>query len=133
MILGAFYILFLGLTDLIIYSLLNKKGWFSPLFLRVFFVVFLGVIILQTGLINIPFLMKWKDFLPLLILLIVPVLVHFWFNYWVIKRINSLNIKNEKFLNFALKLFSFFFLKAFYLIAFVCQCIFILNPISSLQ
>jgi len=77
--------------------------------------------------------MKWKDFLPLLILLIVPVLLHFWFNYLVIKKINRLNIKNEKFLNFAFKLFSFFFLKAFYMIVFICQCVFMLNPISLLQ
>jgi hypothetical protein len=125
--------LFLAAFNFVIYSKLNKTGKISPNLFLFFTSIFILFVILHTELFNWDFLIPWKQFFPLLFFLSAPVLVYLWFNYFVLKRIERLNMSNEKFRSTVIKVFSFFFLKLIYVIIFIVQCIFIFNPISSVK
>jgi hypothetical protein len=133
MFIKILYIIFFALANFIIYSKLNRTGKITKIQFWLFCIVFLLFILLHIGLFNLVFLMRWKDIFPLLLLLITPLMVYFWYNYFVIKRIKRLKESNEGFLRLSIKVFSFFFLKFIYIMVFVVQCIFIFNPISSIQ
>jgi len=127
------YILFYAAVNVIIYLKLNKPQKISTKQLVIFVFISLVFVILHTSLFILPYLMSSKDFLMPLSLSIIPVLVYFWFNFLVLKRIERLNISNEAFRNIAIKIFSFFFLKLFYVMVFIMQCVFTFNPVSSIH
>jgi|ERR1051325_2501860 len=131
MLVKLIYILLFAAFNFVIYSKLNKTGKITPNLLWLFISIFIIFLILHTGLFNWSFLMDRKDFFPIVILLFGPVIVYLWFNFLVLKRIKRLNMSNEEFRNTAIKIFSFFFLKFFYVMVFIVQCAFIFNPISS--
>ena len=131
MLVKIIYVLLFAIFNFVIYSKLNKTGKITPNLLWLFISIFIIFLILHTGLFNWSFLMDRKDFFPIVILLFGPVIVYLWFNFLVLKRIKRLNMSNEEFRNTAIKIFSFFFLKFFYVMVFIVQCAFIFNPISS--
>jgi hypothetical protein len=111
------YVLFFGLANFIIYTKLNKTGKINAKLFWSFIAIFLLFVFLYIDLFYAGFLMKWKDFFPFLLLLIVPVVVYYWFTYLAIKRITRLKDQNERFFNFGIKIFSFFFLEIL-----LCNC-----------
>lgn len=127
------YILFYAAVNLIIYFKLNEPDRISKKQLMIFVFIALIFVLLHIGIIQSPLLIPAKDFFMPLSLSIIPVLVYFWFNYMVLKRIERLNISNVRFRNTAVKVFSFFFLKLFYVIVFIMQCVFTFNPVSSIH
>ena len=127
------YVLFYAAVDLVIYLKLNKPGKISRKQLLIFVFIALIFTLLNTGIIKSPWLMPNKEFFMPLSFSIVPVLVYFWFNFVVLKRIYRLNIPNEAFRNTTVKVFSFFFLNFFYIMVFVMQCVFTFNTVSSIR
>jgi len=133
MLIKIIYVLLFAAFNFVIYSKLNKTGKISSNLFWLSVSIFIIVVILHTGLFNWSFLMTGRDFFPLVIFLFVPVIVHVWFNFLVLKRIERLNMSNEKFRNTAIKIFSFFFLKFFCVMVFISQCVFVFTPISSIH
>lgn len=133
MLVKLIYVLFFAAFNFVSYSKLNKTGKISPNLFWISILIFIVLVILHTGLFNWSFLMARQDFLLIAALLFVPVIVYIWFNFLVLKRIRRLNMSNERFRNTAIKIFSFFFLKFFYVMVFIAQCGFIFTPVSSLH
>ncbi len=131
MLIKIIYIFLFAAFNFVIYSKLNKTGKINANLFWFFTLIFILFVILHTGLFNWYFLLSWKQFAPLLFFLSAPVLVYLWFNYFALKRIERLNMPNENFRNTAIKVFSFFFLKLFYVMIFIVQCVLIFNPASA--
>jgi len=133
MIIKIVYVAFFGLANLMLYIKLNKSKeigaglWWASL------LVFLLFILIHLNFFAFRALLKWDDFFPLVTLFVAPVVVYYWYTYFVIKRINALKGPSESFLRSVLKVFSFLFLKAIYLIIFIVQCVFIFEPLSTLN
>jgi|GEM_PF-2351788 hypothetical protein len=133
MLVKIIYVLLFAIFNFVIYSKLNKTGKVSSGLFWPTVSIFVLFVTLHIGMLNWSFLLPWKDFFPLVIVLFAPVLAYLWFNYLAFKRIKRLNMSNEEFRNTAIRIFSFFFLKFFYVIAFIAQCAFIFHPISSIR
>ena len=133
MVIKIVFIMFLLGANLIIYSMLNRTNWVNKKFSLTFVSLFFLFIIFDIGLMGHTAAIKWKFLLPSLLFLVVPVLTFYWLEYFIIVRIKKLAIQNEKFLNFGIKVFSFFFLKFIYLIVFTAQCTFLFLPDGSMR
>ena len=132
MLIKLIYILLFALSNFVIYSLVNKTGWVHRSFLITFTVIFILVFIFNTGLFNSQLTLPKKHFFLLTFVLAFPFLTYLWFNFLALKRIDRLKDKgvNEEFVNRATKVFSFFFLKVTFIMAFIVQCSLILNVYS---
>jgi hypothetical protein len=133
MIINLIYILFFAASNFAIYSILNKTIKINNQILIVFIGVFTLFILFHV--MNLAILMPTKNFFLLTFLLVAPIVIYFWFNYFALKRLNRLKEKgvNEKFVNFGIKVFSFFFLKFTFIMLFIFQVLFICIPIGPVR
>lgn len=127
------YFLFFAATDLLVYLVLNKRGSIKPRSLWIFGSIFLVVLLLHTRIVSWSFLLPAQQFFAATICAGAPVIVYLWFNYIVLKRIKITKEKagasRAAFFDRATRLFSFVFLKLFYLMAFFMQCVIIIEQL----
>lgn len=76
-LLKAFYILFFGCADLILYSLLHKKDWVNRNHVIIYSTIFLILAILHTGIIKLNFLMPKGGFFECCAFLLIITIMHF--------------------------------------------------------
>ncbi|RAV59068.1 hypothetical protein DIU36_07515 [Mucilaginibacter rubeus] len=127
MLLKFAYLLFAIVTDLLVYSKLHKKSWFSNTQFNLIGATLVLFILLH--LFNPSFLLPFGFVAPITIIAFAPILIHFWFNYLVIKRINRITTEqNKRFMATGLRIFSFFFLKFFFIMILIAQVSFIISP-----
>jgi hypothetical protein len=130
MLLKLLYILFFAASNFVVYSMLHKTGKVNRTSLLVSIVIFLVALFLHTGVLNGNHLMQFSNFLTLSIMLTFPLIAYFWFKLFALKRINRLKEKgvNEIFVDRASHIFSFFFLRITFFMAFIFQCSIIISP-----
>lgn len=127
MLLKFVYLLFAIMTDLLVFSKLHKKNWINNTQFNLIGATLVLFILLH--LFNLSFLLPFGFIAQITIIAFAPVLIHFWFNYLVIKRINRITTEqNKRFIATGLKIFSFFFLKFFYIMILTAQVLFIISP-----
>ncbi|RCH55958.1 hypothetical protein DJ568_04185 [Mucilaginibacter hurinus] len=127
-----FYTIFFLAIDVFIYLMLNtvrrnNKTWILGLVSAVILAFLVHV--KQWN----PNLLPLNEFLAVMFLSGLPILIYFWYKYFVLKKIGRLNISDKNFLALAQKIFSFFFLKLIYLMVFTIQCILIFESLHSLK
>ncbi len=126
MLIKIIYVLFIALADFLLYSMLNKTGKVSSTLLWVFWTLFLLVVLLHTGLFKLDFLMPFDRFVMVVQFLVELIIFHFVGKYYINKTQRSTRLSPEV-SSFSVKMASFIFLKAIYILVFIVQCIFILT------
>ena len=120
------YIIFIGIADFTLYSILNEKYKINQKWLWFICSIFIIVTVLHAGLFGLNFLMPRGNFLLIAQFLIELFIFHLVGKYYIIKIKKSSRLSKEV-ANFSIKMASFIFLKAVYIIVFIVQCIFILT------
>jgi len=126
MLIKIIYIIFIAVADFLLYSMLNKTGKVSSPLLWSFWIIFLLVVLLHTGLFKWDSLMPFDRFVMVIQFLVELVIFHFVGKYYINKTQRSTRLTPEV-SGFAVKMASFIFLKAIYILVFIVQCIFILT------
>lgn len=127
MLLKFAYLLFAITTDLLVFSKLHKKSWINNTQFNLISAALALFILLH--LFNLNFLLPFGFVAQITIIALTPLIVHFWFRYLVVKRINRITTEqNKRFMATGLKIFSFFFLKFCYFMALIVQVSFIISP-----
>jgi len=123
MLIKLIYVLFFALSNFVIYSLLHKTGKVNLYFILGFSALFVFAVLLHIGSSNANYLMPKDDFFGSIFFLLFPITAFIWFKF-ALKRINRLKERgvNKSFVNGGIKIFSFFFLKVTFVMAFICQC-----------
>ena len=117
------YILFFAFINVFAYNLLHKVLLLNRTTI-ITIVIFLSIVILlYLSMFKIDNLISKYDFFGLLLMSVFPLCSFIWFRYFSLNKINNLKKKgiNESFVNWAIKLFSFLFLKFMFVIVFVLQ------------
>ena len=127
MIINILYAFFFALGNFVVYAHLNKTGVISNKFFWILSTIFLIVMLCHIGWLNFSFLLPWKFFFPAALLLAFPILVYFWFEFFVVRRIKRLSKLNEKTLNTVTNVLAFVFLRFVYVMVLILQCIIIFN------
>jgi hypothetical protein len=130
MLIKIIYILFIAASDFLLYSMLNKTGKVSTTVQWSFWTTFLIVVLLHTGLFKLDFLMPLGHFLMVIQFLIELIIFHFVGKYYIYRTQNSTRLSVEV-ASFSIKIASFIFLKAIYILIFIVQCVFILVDMYS--
>lgn len=121
------YILIFAAANFVIYLKLNKPESINKRQMMLILAFFCFFTVLHFDLFQLSYLIPFNHFAILLISLLYPIITSVWYNFYVVKRIDRLQIKNERFLKIAKKIFSFVFLKLVYFMAFFVQYGIILN------
>lgn len=129
MLIKIIYIVFIATSDFLLYSLLNKTGKVNMTWQWSFWTAFLVVVLLHTGLFKMGFLMPLGHFLLVIQFLIELMIFHFVGKYYIYRTQKSTRLSTEV-ANFSIKMASFIFLKAIYILIFIVQCVFILADIQ---
>lgn len=126
MLLKIAYLLFALTLDLLIYFKLYKKDWLdNNKFTRICVVL---IIFILLHLFNLSFLWRLDAVIPIVFMGLAPILFFLFFHYRVIEGIKRDTIEQNKSFNaFALKFFSFFFLKLGFAMPMIVQILFILS------
>jgi hypothetical protein len=123
-LLKGFYIVFFGCVDLILYSLLNQKGWVKKNQLMIYGTLFIIVVILHTGIVKIDFLMPKDSFFHCTVFLLLITIMHF-FGLLGIKRIGNPNNRvSEEIKEMFRKFWAFCTMIIPYFFFFAIQCVY---------
>jgi hypothetical protein len=123
MLIKLLYILFIATADFFLYSMLNKTGKVGLTLLRSFWIVFLLVVILHTGIFKLEFLLPFEHFILIIQFLVELIIFHFIGNYFIAKTQRNTRLSPQV-ASYSVKMASFLFLKAAYILTFAVQCIF---------
>jgi hypothetical protein len=125
MLIKIMYILFIAAADFCLYSILNKTGKVNSKLLWSFGVIFLVVVLLHAGLFNLSFLLPFGYFLLIIQFLAELMIFHIAGKYYINRTQRSTRLMPTV-ASFSIKMASFIFLKATYVLVFIVQCMFIL-------
>jgi hypothetical protein len=120
------YIIFIATADLFLYSILNKTENVGSTSLFSFWLLFLLVVIFHTSLFKFNFLLPFQDFIMIIQFLVGLTAFHFVGKYYIAKIQRSTRLSQEV-ISYSVKIASFLFLKAVFILVFVVQCMFILT------
>ena len=129
MLIKIIYILVVAIADFLLYSVLNKTGKVNSKLLWSFCGIFLLVLVLHIGLFNFGFLMSFRQFLLVSQFLVELIIFHFVGKYYINRTQKSTRLSGEV-ANFSIKMASFIYQKAIYVLIFIVQCVYIFSDIQ---